>query len=92
MNKEFEYTFLKSELTLEIILIIKIESEWINQEIEIEIEIQMKEEIEIIINNQIFKSGKLPYIISNWLKNNLTNVYFANEEGSIVSEAIIGEF
>lgn len=88
MNKEFEYTFLKSELTLEIILIIKIEPEWTGREIEIHI----KEEIEIAVDNQIFKSGKLPYIISNWLKNNLTNVYFANVEGNIVSEAIIGEF
>lgn len=86
-TKKFEYTFLKSELTSEIILIIRLETEWLGKVLDFIIQ---KEEIEIIVEEQNFKSGLLPHMVSNWLHNNLTNVYFANEEGNIVSEAVVG--
>lgn len=87
MNKHFEYTFLKSELTLEIVLIIRMEKEWFEKEIDFSIN---DEEIEIFVENQKFTSGKLPSLVKFWIKNNVTNVFFANEEGHIVSEAMVG--
>lgn len=88
MNKIFfEYIYLKSELTSEIILIIKLESNWLEKELQFNIK---KEELEIIVDQQIFSSDVLPYLISDWLNKNLTNVYFANENGIIISEIVLG--
>ena len=88
MNKKFfEYIYLKSELTSEIILIIKLEYNWLEKELQFNIK---KEELEIIVDQQIFSSDVLPYVISDWLNKNLTNVYFANEDGIIISEIVLG--
>ncbi len=87
-KKELKYTFLKSELTSEIMLIVCANQSWLDKEIDFLIE---SDEIEIKVNDEIYSSGKLPKILKNWLKNHYTHVYFANEDGAIISEAIIGE-
>lgn len=87
-HNNFEYTFLKSELTSEIILIIHLQHDWLDKEVEIFVK---EESLDIEVNNQNFTSGILPIIVSSWLKNHATKVFFANDEGNIISEAIIGE-
>lgn len=84
----FEYSFLKSERTSEIILIVHLQKEWLNKEVEFLIK---DNSLDIIVNDRKYNSGELPEIVSSWLKNNAMKVFFANDDGNIVSEAIIGE-
>lgn len=88
IKKELKYTFLKSELTSEIMLIVCANQSWLDKEIDFLVE---KDVIEVKVNDEIYCSNKLPQILKNWLKNHYTHVYFANENGEIISEAIIGE-
>lgn len=88
MNNSFKYTFLKSVVTEEIILIINIRDEWLDKEVEIFVK---QDSLDIVFNHQKFNSGTLPVILSSWMKENPTKVFFANDEGKIVSESIIGE-
>lgn len=84
----FEYSFLKSERTSEIILIVHLQKEWLDKEVEFFIK---DNSLDIIVNDKKYNSGELPEIVSSWLKHNVMKVFFANDDGDIVSEAIIGE-
>ena len=86
-TKNLEYAFVRSEKTSEVIIIIKVNPEWIGQEIDLSVR---NEDMEIMANNQRFKTGKLPRLVSDWLKNNSTTVYFANEDGEFISEVMVG--
>lgn len=87
-NNIIEYTFMRSEMTSEVILVVNVEPSWIEKEIDFEIQ---NEKIKIIVENREFNSEKLPNLVIDWIKNNSTNIYFANEEGQIISETTIGE-
>lgn len=81
----FEYAILKSEQTSEIVFIIHIFSSWLEQEIDLSYE---NNTFNIILNQVKFTSTILPKIAQDWLKHNPAKIYFANEDGQIISETV----
>ena len=85
-NNHFEYAFLKSEIDSEILLFVKIKNDWVGKELDISLDEGL---LKIEIGNEVFNAEKVPLILSNYLQNNTTTIYFTTEDGEIVSESTL---
>lgn len=82
----FEYAMLKSEQTSEIVFIIRVMPFWLEEDMEISYD---KDTLNIVLKETIFTSKQLPKKAQDWLKYNPAKIYFANEEGIIISQIMI---
>lgn len=85
-NNHFEYAFLKSEIDSEILLFVKIKNDWVGKELDISLDEGL---LKIEIGNEVFNAEKVPLILSNYLQNNTTTIYFTTKDGEIVSESTL---
>lgn len=84
-----QYTFLKSETTSEIVIIILAQPQWVKSNINITYDNQ---KMTLKVSDEIFYTDELPEHILNSLNNHITQVYFTNEDGKIIAKSNIGFF